>query len=259
MPDVYRRKKMYRAKHRVDKKVRYGKLRLYLLIFLLLSAIIFIILFKTNYFGIKSIFVNNNEALSDEEIISYSGIQINENIFRIRLSEVKDKIIKSPFIKDVTIKRKLPNKLVIDVIERKKLAAVLYMGIYFIIDNEGVILYTSHDIDDIYVIEGFEFESFIEGESIKVRNEDRFKKAIELCRLLEKSDLSFKPKIIYNNENIILYINENFKIKFGRGENLSKRFAAFRAIYNDLISKNVNSGTVDISHDGYPTYSPFGE
>lgn len=250
---------MYKSKHRVDKKVRYGKLRLYFLIFFLLSAIIFIILFKTNFFEINSIFVNNNDALSKEEVISYSGIQIGENIFKIKLSETRDKIIKSPLVKDVTIKRKLPNKLLIDVIERKKLAAVSYMGIYFIIDNEGVILYTSHDIDDICVVEGFEFESFLEGESIKVKNEEDLKEAIALCTLIENSDFGFKPKIVYNNENITLYINENFKVKFGNGENLSKRFTIFQAIYDDLVNKSVDTGTVDISHDGYPTYSPFGE
>ncbi|MCT4563785.1 MAG: FtsQ-type POTRA domain-containing protein [Maledivibacter sp.] len=250
---------MNKSKHRVDKKVRYGKIRLYFLIFFLLSAIIFIILFKTNFFDISNIFVVNNEVLTNEEIISYSGIQMGENIFKIKLSEAGDKIIKCPLVKDVTIKRKLPNKLMIDVVERKKLAAASYMGIYFIIDDEGVILYTSHDINDICVIEGFEFESFLEGESIKVENEEALNKAVALCTLMENSNLIFRPRIVYNNENITLYINEKFKVEFGSGENLTKRFKIFEAIYDDLIGKNVNSGTVDISHDGYPTYSPFGE
>ncbi|SKC78820.1 cell division protein FtsQ [Maledivibacter halophilus] len=251
--------KMYKSKNRVDKKVRYGKIKIYFLIFFLLSTIIFIILFKTNFFEINGIFVNSNTVVSDDEIVSYSGIKTGDNIFKIKLSEAREKLIKNPLIKDVTIKRKLPNKLIINVIERKKLAAVSYMGIYFVIDEEGVILYTAQAVEDMYVIEGFEFESFLKGEKIKVKNEEDLRKIIELCSLLENSDLAIIPKISYENENIILYIDEDFKIKFGRGENLSKRFVIFKAIYYDLISKNIDSGSVDISHDGYPTYSPFGE
>lgn len=250
---------MYRAKNRVDKKVRYGKIKIYFLIFFLLSTIIFIILFKTNFFEIKQIFVSGNRAVSSDEVVSYSGIQIGDNIFKIKLSEAKEKIIKNPFIKDVSIDRKLPNKLTIDVMERKKLAAMLYMGMYFIIDKDCVILYTAHEIEDMYVIDGFEFESFLKGKKIKVNNEEDLKKIVELCNLLESSNLTIVPKIAYEDQNITLYINENFKVKFGRGENLSKRFTVFKAIYNDLASKNVDSGSVDISHDGYPTYSPFGE
>lgn len=250
---------MISRKYKVDKKVRYGKMRIYLLIFCLLLALIFIILFKTNYFEINDVVVNNNHELSKDEVISYSGIQIGENIFKIKLSEIKEKLIKSPFIKDVTVKRKLPNILVLDLIERKKIAAILYMGMYFYIDNEGVILYTSNQIDDVYLIEGFEFKSFTEGEKIKVENEEYFKKVIDLCRFLEGSNLNIKPRVVYSDENINLYLNENFKVKLGKGENLSEKFTIFKAIYLDLINKNIDSGVVDISHDGYPTYSPFGQ
>ncbi len=247
------------GKHRVDKKVRYGKLKIYLLIFFLLSTLIFIILFRTNYFEINNIIVYNNNVLSDDEIISRSGVQIGENTFKIKISEIEAKIKKAPFIKDVNIKRNLPDKLLIEVTERKKMAAVLYMGLYFYIDEEGVILYTSNEIDETYVIEGFEFESFTEGEKIKVKNDEDLKRAVLLCGLLQSSNLQDKPEILYNEKNFTLLLKENLKVKLGSGENLSKKFSIFMAIYKDLADKNIDSGVVDISHDGYPTYSPFGE
>jgi len=250
---------MINGKNRVDKKVRYGKLRIYLLIFFLLSTLIFIILFKTNYFEISDVIVSNNLQLSKDEIVSYSGVHIGDNTFKIKMSEVREKILKTPFIKDVIIKRKLPDKLLIEVVERRKIAAISYMGLYFFVDNEGIILYTSHEIDNTYIIEGFEFESFIEGEKIKVKNDEDLKKVIALCSLLENSDLAIKPKIACNGGNIILYLNDNFKVNFGRGENISHKFTVFKAIYKDLTAKNVDSGVIDISHNGYPTYSPFGE
>lgn len=250
---------MVTGKHRVDKKVRYGRIRIYLLIFFLLSTLIFIILFKTNYFEISDIIVKNNIELAKEEIVSYSGVRIGDNTFKLKISDISEKIIKTPFVKDVTIKRKLPDKLMIEVVEREKIAAISYMGLYFFVDNEGVILYTAHEIDDTYIIEGFEFESFTEGEKIKVKSDEDLQKAIGLCSLLQNSELEIKPKIACIEGEFVLYLNDNFKIKLGRGENLERRFAIFEAIYRDLTSKNIDSGVVDISHDGYPTYSPFGE
>lgn len=250
---------MVTRRHRVDKKVRYGKIRIYLLIFFLLSTLIFMILFKTSYFEISDIVVNNNIEVSKEEIVAYSGVNIGDNTFKLKISDIREKIIRTPFIKDVTIKRKLPSKLMIEVMERQKIAAIHYMGLYFFVDNEGVILYTSNEIDGTYVIEGFEFESFTEGEKIRVKSDEDLKKSIQICGMLEGSDLAIKPKITCIEGEFSLYLNESFRIKLGRGENIERRFAIFESIYKDLISKNVDTGVVDISHDGYPTYSPFGE
>ncbi|MCG8539749.1 MAG: FtsQ-type POTRA domain-containing protein [Clostridia bacterium] len=250
---------MVTKKYGVDKRVRYGKLRIYLLIFFLLSTLIFIILFETNYFEIGNIIVDNNIELSKEEIISYSGINTGDNIFKIKLSEVRERIIDIPFVKDAVIKRKLPNKLLINIVERKKIAAISYMGLYFFVDNEGIILYTSHDIDETYVIEGFEFESFAEGEKIKVKNEEDLYKTLSICSFLENSNLEINPRLLCLDGNITLYLNDNLKVKFGKSGDLADKFTIFEAIYKDLISRNIDSGVVDISHDGYPTYSPFGE
>jgi cell division protein FtsQ len=251
--------KMLKSKTKVDGKVKYGKLNIYICIFFLLLALIFIIIFKTNYFLINDIIVKNNYELTDEKVIGYSGIQVKENIFQLKLSRAEENLKKHPYIKEVTIRRKLPNKIIIEIEERKKLASILYMGIYFEIDEDGVVLETYSNPPDVYIIEGFEFESFIEGDKLKVKNTNDFKKALDICKFINRSSTDIRPSIFYNNGKFDLYFNNGIKVKLGKGDNLAKKIKILLNIIDDLKSKNINSGLIDLSHNGYPIFRPFGE
>ncbi|RKD27673.1 cell division protein FtsQ [Caminicella sporogenes DSM 14501] len=250
---------MYKSKNQITKKVKYGKLKIYIIISILILALMFILVFKTNFFSIDEIIVKNNNEVSRDVIIAYSGIQLHNNIFKIKLSEITKKIEKNPYIKTAKVSRKLPNKIVIEVIERKRLAAIFYMGIYFIIDDEGYVLETKNKVKDVVVIEGFEINRFSEGEKIDLSGNEDLRKVLTLCSLIQKSNIDIKPKIYYNNGNINITIEDKLKVKFGNGENIDYKFKAFLSILKYLKSKDIYTGVIDISTNGYPVYRPFDE
>ncbi len=247
------------GKVRINRRVLYDKTKVYLLIFILLITIILVLILKTNFFSIQKIIIFNNTQVTDEEVISYSGIYKGQNIFKLKISDITRKINKHPFIKDVKIKRSYPNEILIDIEERKKLVTISHMGIFFQVDNEGYILKTDSQVNDEMLIEGFEIDSFIEGNKINIKDNLALERALRLSTLIREWDIDIAPKILYENNTISLYINDNFRVKFGDVEDIDKKFKNFLDIYDDLKGKNIYNGIIDLSHNGYPIYRPFGE
>jgi len=246
------------VKSKVNQKVKYDKVKIYLLLFCFFISLVGILVFNTDFFLIKEIIVLNNYTVPDKDIIGYSGINKEQNIFKLNISVTSEKIEKHPYIKSVNIERKLPSKIIIDIVERNKVAALYYMGIYIIIDDEGYILKTASQVKDEIVIEGFNIENFIEGSKIDILENKELETTLVLCELIRK-DFKSINRIKYNNRIIEVYINDNYKVKFGIDGDIKSKYLNFIKIYNDLESKNIYNGIIDLSHNGYPIYRPFGE
>jgi len=91
----------------------------------------FTFIFSSNFCNIKEVIVKGNDCLSEDEIFCKCGIQLGENIFKLDLKKSKDSLIQEPRIKEVEIKRVIPNKIIISVKERKAAAFVCIGEEYF--------------------------------------------------------------------------------------------------------------------------------
>ena len=70
------------------------------------------------FFGLEDVDVKGNERYPDEEILEACDFGPSANLFGIRLSEAKSRILsRFPYIRDVSFKRVLPSGLIITVEE----------------------------------------------------------------------------------------------------------------------------------------------
>lgn len=100
----------------------------------------FTFIFSSNFCNIEEVIVKGNDCLSEDEIFYKSGIQLGENIFKLDLKKSKDFLMQEPWIKEVEIKRVIPNKIIISIKERKP-AAIVHIGEeYFSSTKEGIVL-----------------------------------------------------------------------------------------------------------------------
>jgi len=91
-------------------------------------------------FTVKEIKVIGNRLLSNEEIIQLSMIKIGQSIFKVKGAIVRSRLMKSPWIEEVIIRKEPPNKVLINIKEAKPLALFEKKGKLFIIDKNGKIL-----------------------------------------------------------------------------------------------------------------------
>ena len=108
--------------------------------------ILLLITFLVTYFlklPVKNIYITGNNILSDKEIIKICELDDYPPYVNTYFNNIKEKLLKNDYIKNVNIKRKMLNKIYIEVEEYKPLA----------IYNNKVILSSKKKVENTYNID----------------------------------------------------------------------------------------------------------
>ena len=214
---------------------------------------------SSSFFQIKYLVVNGNNSVTREEIIKLSAIYYGENIFRINKRNSMKSIFQNPYVKMIKINRVLPDRVVIDIIERDIMAYVPYVGSYLNIDDEGMILEINPAIKrtDLPVVRGLKFETFKVGEFLSVENEEQFSTTTQIIKVIKNAGmLDMVSEIdISDLTNIRLIIKEGIKANLGSDDNMEYKISFAKSIIEDIIKQNLK-GTIEMSHNGNPVFKP---
>ncbi len=73
----------------------------------------------TVFFNAETIIVEGNSRYSAAQILEQGGLKVGQNLFRLDKFKVIDQMKELPYVKEVTIRRQLPSKLKITVLENE--------------------------------------------------------------------------------------------------------------------------------------------
>jgi len=119
---------------------RVTKILVFYLVIGFLGWNLFNFIFSSDFCNIKEVIIQGNDCLSEDEIFFNSGIKFGENIFKLDLKKSINSLKQEPRIKEVEIKRVIPNKIIISLTEREA-AAIVHIGEeYFFSTKEGMVL-----------------------------------------------------------------------------------------------------------------------
>jgi cell division protein FtsQ len=90
-------------------------------------------------FQLRALEVSGHAMVSGREVLAASGLGPEESIFSIDLEDVRRRIEALPWVRDVRMRRRPPDRLAVRVTERRRVAWVDVGGIYGV-DAEGVVL-----------------------------------------------------------------------------------------------------------------------
>jgi cell division protein FtsQ len=228
-------------------------------VFLFIICIFTAFFLSSSFFQIKFIAVNGVNNVTREEIIKLSSIYYGENIFRINKKNSMMSIFQNPYVKMIKIKRGIPNRVVIDIIEREIMAYVPYVGSYLNIDDEGMILEINPAIKrpDLPVIKGLKFDTFKVGDHLSIENKDQFSTIIMLIKEIKSAGmLNLVSEIdVLDLSDIKLKIKDGIKANLGGADNMNYKINFAKSIVED-VKKQSLKGTIEMSHKGNPVFKP---
>lgn len=210
-------------------------------------------------FNIKDIQVYNNEQISTETIISLSQLKIDQNIFKFSVNKVKNEIKTNPYIENVQIKRKIPNRIEINVEERQKKYNVQFLNGFAYINNQGYILEISEQkAEGLPVIQGIstEVEQIAEGNRLNTEDLEKLGTVIQIMNICKNYELDSKISSIdiTSKTNYIIYMEEEKKaIYLGDESNLSNKMLYVPAI---LAENQGKQGTIYLNGDINNNFKP---
>lgn len=207
-------------------------------------------------FNIKNITVAGNSKISSEAIISLSGLNIDQNIFNFRTSNVKEEIKQNPYIDTVEIKRKFPDTVKISVQERTATYMLTYGNAYVYINNQGYILEITREKGDFPIIEGYETptEQIVEGNRLSLEDLEKLNDVLKIMEAISSGTDGIDEEItiinIEDKTNYILTLEKEKKtIYLGDATNLSNKILWINRLIEEekrhegIIYLNVNLNT----------------
>ena len=114
------------------KMSRRRKLKKHILTILLAGVVMCVglVLVFSLFFKANTITISGDKVYSDKMVVDKSGVEIGDNLFRINEEKLSQKLSKElPYIKSVTIERKLPDTIIFNIEAAKEIFQVKNMTV----------------------------------------------------------------------------------------------------------------------------------
>lgn len=227
-----KKKKKETKKKRIIKKI----LKWTTLIIVLIVALVFFMM--SPLFNVTEIIVIGNNGILEETIISLSEIEIGANIYKTSKEIIRKRIKQNAYIESVEVKRRLPNKIELEVKERKTSYMLEYAGSFVYINNQGYILEVSNEKLDVPIIEGYNTieEELQVGNRLNKEDLTRLEMILKIAESKESNEILEKINRINieDKQNYTLKMEEEKKtVYLGSANNLSSRMLYLKAVLED--------------------------
>ena len=227
--------KQQRKRNRFIKRIK-RIVKIVILLGLITGAIVFATC--SPIFNITDIEVLNNNRVSSDTVISLSGINTNENIFRFISTKVSNSIKQNAYIEEVKIRRVLPNKVQIEVTERKPKFSIPVLGEFAYMSTQGYILEITQNELNLPIIYGLQTaeESITVGNRITDADLTSLEMILRIMNAMKDSGLAERVTSIdiSNKNDYSIYMQEDRKtIHLGDGSNLSNKMLYVMAILEE--------------------------
>ena len=172
------------------------------------------------------------------------------NILAISLKDVSERIEQHPWIEKAQVKRMLPRRIFIEVIERRPIAMINLDRLYMV-DKKGVVFKEvgPEDVSDIPVLTGLESEGFADNESVSknlIENALTLMKKVDKDKALCLDDISEIHMDPYCG--LTLYtLNDAIQIKLGFGP-YEQKLVRLKKVMADLQTKYRNAECIDMTY-----------
>lgn len=252
--EIRKKKKVYTMEE-IEKKKRkiIHIIRWTILMFILLGIGIF--LCTSKIFKVQSISISGNEQIMKEEL--QIDDKIGNNIFLISKRKIERDLKKNPYVKKVTTKKVLPNKLEIKIEERQKSFMIKTENGYLYLDNQGYILEESSINLEKPIIIGYSSQELEPGKRLGEKDLEKLedvRNIIKNCKKIEIYDIITNINISDEDEYIIYIENMRKLIYIGDSSNLANKMLYIKDI---LEKEEGKEGKVFVNgdfSDGFQAY-----
>ena len=233
----------------------------------LFAPLSFLVILAAMIFGLSVFFraskieVTGVSLYTPEEIIEAAGIEEGDNLFFInRFSTVSKIYTKLPYVEYVTLTRKLPNKLIIEVQESSGMAFVTLDGTFYLLDRGCKVLgsVTLADVGGLIQVEGITPVSVAVGEKLRIEAQETG--AVDylanvLTAISERGIQRDVTRIDLSNvTNLTFDYLQRFTVKFGKNEDVEYKFNALASTVAQLSDGDF--GTIDLSVEKKASFRP---
>lgn len=220
-----------------------------LMFVIVIVAIIFVM---SVFFRVADIEVVGNSHYSDNEIIRAIDIEEGDNLFFFdRFAAISRVFAKLPYIEEVSVVRKLPSKVTIEVTESTALAYIALGDEMWTLDHNCKVLgkAAGEEVSSLVRVDGVDPGTLLIGETLTASSGDTavIEQLAQILYQVQERGLTYKTTLIevINPDDVQLNYGGQFTIKLGGADNIEHKFGMLVSVLGKLGSSDV--GLIDLS------------
>ncbi len=223
------------------KKIDLFKVLFYYIIIGFLGWNIFFFIFTSTWFDIKEINIYGNDYISNETVIRQGGIEFHTNLFHLNTEKTGTYLLSNPWVADVSIKKTLPNKLNINLVERQPGIILSYDNCFFLISEEGIILSVLEQFNndfDLYIITGLEIGTKKPGDIIESQEYQNIQRIIYALENIFP-DQFYKIQVISAEEYLLFHKMNQIMVRIEHGDQLIDEWYLLERALQKVIQEEI--------------------
>jgi cell division protein FtsQ len=206
-------------------------------------------------FAIKAVHVQGSSHRSPEDIARTGGIVSEHNIFTTDLESAQARLLGDPWIERVSLRRKLPSAIVVDVVEREAHALVAIGSDLYLVTRQGELFkkYEPGDPYDLPVVSGIGAEDVAEDRASAVA---LIRRALDLISDYEHTTAVKAHPVqeahLRDDGGIVLVVGKDATaLHLGRGPYRQSLEQASRVL-SELASRRGQASVVYLDNEAHP-------
>ena len=227
-----------------------------------LVVVVAVIFVMSVFFRVSDIRVEGNEHYTDQEIINASGIEEGDNLFFFdKFSALSRAYTKLPYLEEVTVDRRLPGRVTINVKECKAMAYLSLGDENWTIDHSCKVLGKAVDteLSELIPVYGVDPGTLMIGE--KLERADGSEEMVDylamlLLELQERGISDQTRRIDFSDPYRVSFaLGDRFTVVVGGPMKLDHKFAMLFSVLEQL--KDGDTGTIDVSDGSTARFIPY--
>ncbi len=177
----------------------------------------------TPRFAVRDLEITGARRLTEAKLVQLGGIEMGKNVFATDMSEIRDRLLESPWIARAEVSRQLPSTVRIEIEERQVGAIATMGGHLYLVTRTGEpfkeLRLEDGDPYDLPVVSGVSADELTRDRGRAI---DRLRTAMDVVRHYERLPMSkvFPPQeafIAEDGEVVVTVGEKGIALHLGRG------------------------------------------
>ncbi|MBP2635142.1 MAG: ftsQ [Firmicutes bacterium] len=216
-----------------------GALALLMLVFLFINS---------PYFVVGSVLVDGNKYITSEEVMRIAGVPEKINIFRLKPTEIKERLTSDLRVDEVVVERKFPATIAIHVKERQPLAFVASQYGFVEIDREGMVMAALKNLKQVKVpvVTGVRLGNVYVGDQV---NNPGLTNVLTYLSGLDEETLNQLSEVnIKSPDELVSYTTNSIVIRIGDNQRLKEKAKLTGEILQEISTKKMAVDYIDLNY-----------
>jgi cell division septal protein FtsQ len=233
----------------VKKTIRVAFQLLLLSFFLFSGHWVYVHLLEDPYFRVKEVKVEGGRKITKETLLSLTVMEGMPNLFSVKLKDVVKQLESHPWVEQVRVRKVFPNKILIQIEERKPMAIVQLEELYYI-DTQGEIFSPVGERDEYNY-------PYLTGLTRQVLEKDPVEAKRLISKALELLRIALQEKVPPLEEISEIHMEKTFgihcftksegvEVKLG-WEDFREKLRRLSLIWSDLKKRGCSAVSIDCS------------